>query len=161
MTTAAPQVAPSALSTAEITVTLADSVADIDRALAVLHDGYVEAGYLTPRPSGRRMQPAYLNPGTIFVLAHMDDEVVGTCAIVADGPFGLPSDRAFQEENDALRATASEGLYECGSLTVSRRHRRHTRRIVMRMFATASRVARDEFPDSPVVIAVTPENERF
>ena len=31
----------------------------------------------------------------------------------------------------------------------------------MRMFATASRVARDEFPDSTVVIAVTPENERF
>ena len=161
MTTTAPHVTASALPTAEITVSLADSVADIDRALAVLHDGYVEAGYLTPRPSGRRMHPAYLNPGTIFVLAHMDGEVVGTCAIVADGPFGLPSDRAFQEENDALRATASEGLYECGSLTVSRRHRRHTRRIVMRMFATASRVARDEFPDSTVVIAVTPENERF
>ncbi|HET6690540.1 MAG TPA: hypothetical protein VFG74_06705 [Miltoncostaeaceae bacterium] len=158
-TAAAPEVAASAAATAEITVTLADSVADIDRALAVLHDGYVEAGYLTPRPSGRRMHPAYLNPGTVFILAHMEGDVVGTCAIVADGPFGLPSDRAFQEENDALRAAG--GLCECGSLTVSRRHRRHTRRIVMRMFATASRVARDEFSDANVVIAVTPENERF
>ncbi|MGE3233381.1 MAG: hypothetical protein AB7O78_06610 [Thermoleophilia bacterium] len=153
--------AASAAPAAEITVTLADSVADIDRALAVLHDGYVEAGYLTPRPSGRRMHPAYLNPGTVFMLAHMEGEVVGTCAIVADGPFGLPSDRAFQEENDALRAASAGGLCECGSLTVSRRHRRHTRRIVMRLFATASRVARDEFPHSTVVIAVTPENERF
>ena len=161
MTTAAPQVTASALPTAEITVTLADSVADIDRALAVLHDGYVEAGYLTPRPSGRRMHPAYLNPGTVFLLAHMDGEVVGTCAIVADGPFGLPTVRAFQEENDLLRAASPGGLWECGSLTVSRRHRRNTRRIVMRMFAAASRVARDEFPDSTVVIAVTPENARF
>jgi len=159
VTTTAPQAVASAAATAEITVSLADSVADIDRALAVLHDGYVEAGYLSPRPSGRRMHPAYLNPGTVFMLAHMDGDVVGTCAIVADGPFGLPSDRAFQEENDALRDAGS--LCECGSLTVSRRHRRHTRRIVMRMFATASRVARDEFADSAVVIAVTPENERF
>ena len=160
MTISVPRVVGAALSTSEIEVTVADGGRDIDDALAVIHDGFVEAGYLTPRPSGRRMHPSYLNPGTVFLVARIDGETVGTCAMVADGPFGLPSDRAFAEENDLMRAEGPV-VRECGSLAVSGSHRRHTRRIVMRLFAAATRLALDEFPDSPVVVAVTPENERF
>ena len=156
-----PRLVGAGLSTSEIDVTVADGASDIDEALAVIHDGFVEAGYLTPRPSGRRMHPAYLNPGTIFLVARIDGETAATCAVVADGPFGLPSDRAFVEENDAMRAEGSGVLRECGSLAVSGAHRRHTRRLVMRMFAAATRIALAEFPDAPVAIAVTPENERF
>jgi len=160
VTISVPRVVGAELSTSEIEVTVADGVRDIDDALAVIHDGFVEAGYLTPRPSGRRMHPSYLNPGTVFLVARIDGETVGTCAMVADGPFGLPSDRAFAEENDLMRAEGPV-VRECGSLAVSGSHRRHTRRIVMRLFAAATRLALDEFPDSPVVVAVTPENERF
>jgi len=156
-----PRLVGAQLATSEIEVTIADAACDIDEALTVIHDGFVEAGYLTPRPSGRRMHPSYLNPGTIFFVARIDGETAATCAIVADGPFGLPSDRAFVEENDAIRAEGAWVLRECGSLAVSGRHRRHTRRIVMRLFAAATRVALAEFPEVPVAIAVTPENERF
>ena len=156
-----PRFAGAGLSTSEIEVTIADGVRDIDEALTVIHDGFVEAGYLTPRPSGRRMHPAYLNPGTIFLVARIDGETAATCAIIADGPFGLPSDRAFVEENDAMRAECPGVLRECGSLAVSGAHRRHTRRLVMRSFAAVFRVVAAEFPESPVVMAVTPDNERF
>ena len=112
-------------------------------------------------PSGRRMHASYLNPGTIFFVARIDGETVGTCALIADGPFGLPSDRAFAEENDALRASVAGPIYEAGSLAVRAEYRRSTRRIVMRLFAAMTRVALVEFPDAPVPLAVTPENERF
>ncbi len=161
MTTTAPHRANAALSVDEIDVTASDRVEDIDEALMVVHEGFVEAGYLAPKPSGRRMHAAYLNPGTVFFVARIDGETVGTCALIADGPFGLPSDRAFAEENDALRAATRGTIYEAGSLAVRSEYRRSTRRIVMRLFAAMTRVALAEFPEAPVPLAVTPENRRF
>jgi hypothetical protein len=147
--------------TSEIDVVASDRVEDIDEALAVVHDGFVEAGYLRAQASGRRMHVSYLNPGTIFFVARIEGEPVGTCALIADGPFGVPSDRAFIEENDELRARTGYVLHEAGSLVVGTAHRRSTRRIVMRLFAAMTRVAIDEFPTAPVPMAVAPENERF
>ena len=161
MTTAVPHPVDAMPSVEEIDVTASDRVEDIDEALMVVHEGFVEAGYLDPTPSGRRMHVAYLNPGTIFFVARIDGETVGTCALIADGPFGLPSDRAFAEENDALRAAVDGPLYEAGSLAVRAEYRRSTRRIVMRLFAAMTRVALAEFPDAPVPLAVTPDNRRF
>jgi len=161
VTTTAPHRTDAALSVDEIDVTASDRVEDIDEALMVVHEGFVEAGYLAPKPSGRRMHAAYLNPGTIFFVARIDGETVGTCALIADGPFGLPSDRAFAEENDALREATRGTIYEAGSLAVRSEYRRSTRRIVMRLFAAMTRVALVEFPEAPVPLAVTPENRRF
>jgi hypothetical protein len=160
-TSAAPSLPEVGPSTEEIEVVASDRVEDVDVALRVIHDGFVEAGYLSPRASGRRMHPAYLNPGTVFFVARMGGEPVGACAFVADGPFGLPSDRAFAEENDLLRGRIGQELHEAGSLVVRAEHRRSTSRIVMRLFAAMTRLALDEFPAAPVVIAVEPANERF
>ncbi|HTI35744.1 MAG TPA: hypothetical protein VL422_18855 [Miltoncostaea sp.] len=162
MTTTAPRAAAgNAAPTAQIDVVVSDRPDDIDDALRIVHDGFVEAGYMDPVPSGRRMHLSYLNPGTAFFVARIDEEPVGTCALIADGPFGLPSDRAFVEENDAMRAELVGRLHECGSLAVSRRHRRHTRRIMARVVAAMTRVAIAEFPHAPVPMAVAPENLRF
>lgn len=161
MTTAAPRLLAAAPSTAEIDVVTSDCVEDIDDALALIHDGFVEAGYAQPQPSGRRMHPSYLNPGTVFFVARIDGVPVGTCALIADGPFGLPSDRAFAEENDAMRAEGDHVIHECGSLSVRTAARRHTRRIIMRVIAAMTRHALEEFPEAPVPMVVTPENERF
>jgi hypothetical protein len=148
-------------STTEIQVVLSDRVEDVDAALSVVHDGFVEAGYMLPKTSGRRMHAAYLNPGTVFGLARIGDEPVGAAVLVMDGPFGLPSDRAFVEENDALRRVSRSPVLECGSFAVSAPWRRHTRRVFVRLIAALVRATIDDLPDSPVVIAVTPEMERF
>ena len=92
--------------TDEIEIVLSDRVEDVGEVLSVVHDGFVEAGFTPPQPSGKRLHPSYLNPGTVFALARIDGEPVGAAVVVVDGPFGLPSDRAFAEENDALRASA-------------------------------------------------------
>ncbi len=161
MTTSAPRPLEAEPALSEIDVVASDRVEDIDDALTVVHDGFVEAGYLEAQASGRRMHASYLNPGSIFFVARIEGEAVGACVLVADGPFGLPSDRAFAEENDALRAGSEHPLREAGSLVIRSEHRRSTRRIVMRLFAAMTRIALEEFPDSPVPMAVAPENERF
>lgn len=142
-----------------ITVTVGDRLEDVDEAIAVVHSGFVSAGYTAPRASGRRMHAAYLNPGTLFAIARIDGVPVGTVAMVADGPFGLPCERAFAEEVDDLRAAGP--VREVGSLVVDANWRRHTRHIYMHMLATMVRLVFDMDPRTNVVLAVTPENARF
>ena len=161
MSTAAPVMVADRRSTAEISVVASDRAEDLDEALSIVHDGFVEAGFASPQRSGRRVHRSYLNPGTMFFVARMGGEAVGTCAFIADGPFGLPSDRAFVEENDAMREEGLGTLHECGSLAVRRDARRHTRRIVMRLMAAMTRLSAEEFPDEPMPLAVAPGNERF
>lgn len=161
MTTRAPRSVGEDAAFSDIDVAISDQVEDVDDALRIVHDGFVEAGYVDPQPSGRRIHHSYLNPGTTFFVARINGEPVGACAFIADGPFGLPSDRAFAEENDALRAGTSDLVREIGSLVVRSAHRRSTRRIVMRLFAALVRLSIDEFPAAPLTMAVAPENERF
>lgn len=142
-----------------LTVTLGDRWEDVDPALAIIHDGFVSAGYMQPRPSGRRMHPAYLNPGILHVVARMGGRVVGTIMMVTDGPFGLPSDRAFVEEIDHLRD--DRPVREVGSLVVDARYRRHTRTIYMHMLATIVRGIMTHAPDAHIILSVSPESVRF
>jgi len=142
-----------------VTVTSSDRWEDVTVALQVVHDGFVEAGYMDPQPSGCRMISPYLNPGTIFFVAHIDGEAVGALALIPDGPFGLPSDRAFREELDAMRATGRP-LFECGSLVVREEWRRHTRRVVAGLVAAAMKVFRQTL-NANVVISVEPGQGGF
>lgn len=144
----------------EISVVVSNDVVDVDDALATVHDGFVDVGYMEPQESGRRMHVAYLNPGTVFVVARIAGVTVGSLAMVADGPFGLPSDRAFAEELDQLRETG-HGLCEVGSLTIHREWRRYTRRIYLRMLAATVRTTWEEHPDTHMVLAIAPESVRF
>ncbi len=145
----------------QIELVVSDRADDIDDALAVVHDGFVESGFIARQPSGRRFHPSYLNPGTIFAVARIDGEPIGAAVMVPDGPFGLPSDRAFAEELDALRAGCAAPIRECGSFAVLAPWRRHTRRVFIRILAAFTRIAIAEFPDAPGIMTVSPETERF
>jgi hypothetical protein len=152
---------PAPPTTDEIEIVLSDRVDDVGEVLSVVHDGFVEAGFTPPQPSGKRLHASYLNPGTVFALARIDGEPVGAAVAVVDGPFGLPSDRAFAEENDALRRLYPAPIYECGSFVVRAPWRRHTRRVFLRAIAALTRLTLVDSPRSPVVIAASPETERF
>lgn len=144
----------------EIHVTISDAQDQVDEALVAVHDGFVEAGYMEPQPSGRRMHPSYLNPGLRFLVARIRGETVGAIAMVPDGPFGVPADRAFVEEIDALRATGRP-VCEVGSLVIRAEWRRLTRRIYLRLLAATVRQVWERHRDAHMILAVTPESERF
>jgi hypothetical protein len=141
-----------------VRIILSDRLRDIDRVIGVVHDGFVDAGFLSPQPSGRRVIPHYLTPGAAFILAEVDGEAVGACTVIPDGPWGVPSEHAFPETMAALRA-GGPPLAEVGSLAVSPRHRGMSRHVVMHLTATATRVVTED--DLTVVITIAPEQERF
>lgn len=142
-------------------VVLSDRAEDVDEALVLIHDGFVEAGYMSRRPSGRRLHTSYLNPGSFFAIARMAGELAGTMAMVSDGPFGLPAERAFAEEIDALRTAGVAPIFEAGSRVVPVEFRPRAGRISMFMVASIFHAGLVDFPDATILITVAPEAERF
>lgn len=143
-----------------VAVTLSDRPEDVDGALALIHDRFVEAGYQVPRASGRRFVAPYLNEGTVFAIARHGSRIVGAAALVPDGPFGLPSDRAFAEEVDDLRAEAAEPVREVGSLAI-RAGVGGGAAVYAHMMAALVRLTLEECPDAPVLLSVSPGAARL
>ncbi len=83
----------------------ATTVEDLLAAYRLVHDIFVEQGYIRPDPTGVRIRPFEALPATATFIARADGKVVGVTSVVVDSPeFGLPTDKAFRAEIDRLRA---------------------------------------------------------
>ncbi len=144
----------------DIKVVLTDRIGDLDDGLRLVHEGFVESGYMAPDPSGRRVIPQYLTPGIAFALATLHDEVIAVCTLIPDGPYGLPSEHEMPAEMDEARRRIGR-LVEVGSLVVAREHRALSRRAVVMMFvAHFRRMFHQDIADG-AVCTVAPDGARF
>jgi len=85
-------------------ITRAATVDDLVSAYRLVHDAFVEKGYVNPLPSGMRVRVFEALPETATFVAKVGDRVVGVQGLAVDSPeFGLPSDESFKDEIDALR----------------------------------------------------------
>ncbi|HUX15640.1 MAG TPA: hypothetical protein VMW52_04155, partial [Phycisphaerae bacterium] len=78
---------------------------DLAAAYRLVHDVFVERGYILPHPSGMRVRKGVEgSPVTATFIAMIDGRVVGAQSIVEDsGKIGLPADGAFRGEVDSIR----------------------------------------------------------
>lgn len=136
-------------------VVVSDIAAVADDAMRLNHEVYVDRGFLDPLPSGRRFVAPYLNPGTRFVVVYSADEPIATAALVPDGPFGLPADKAFVEEMDQVRAV-SDTRCEVSGLAIAPVWRRQTRLVLGLLLGTVVRVNGRREPGHRVVFVVEP-----
>jgi len=83
----------------------ATSVDDLSGAYRLVHDVFVQRGYIRPREGGLRVRLFEALPATATFVAKAGGQVVGvTTAIIDSADLGLPSDNVFASEIDALRA---------------------------------------------------------
>ncbi|MCB0880756.1 MAG: hypothetical protein KDC33_00855 [Thermoleophilia bacterium] len=146
--------------TEQLGVVLTDRIRDLDPALVLVHDGFVESGFMSPTPSGRRVLPHYLTPGTVFALAYLGDRAVAACCVVPDGPYGLPSEAEMPLEVAAARALGG-APFELGSLVVAREHRGVSRHAVLMMIVAHLRRLTYEGGPDVAICTVAPEQARF
>jgi hypothetical protein len=80
---------------------------DLDHVRRLVHDVYLQAGYITPQPGGRLVYCPHLDAAaeTTAFVAEAGGEIVGTCSLTLDGPAGFHLD---DEYPDALRAVRRE-----------------------------------------------------
>jgi len=86
------------------------SLAELVEAYRVVHDTFVEQGYMQPDPTGIRVRPWEAIPETATHIAVKDGRVVGVMSGVIDSPLGVPSDHAFPKEIDDLRSQGRKPL---------------------------------------------------
>ncbi len=113
---------------------------DLEEIYSLVHDAYVERGYIEPQPDGRLVLYPQLDniPETTVIIMWDGDRIVGTNTLTLDGPKGLPSDEDFRKECDAIRA---EGRKLAGSWRLcTRTGYRDERHIVLELIARTVRL---------------------
>ncbi len=87
-----------------ITVERAVTIPALLDAYALVHDAYVEKGYMLPMAGGTRVRAFEALPEMATFVARIEGRVVAVTSVILDTPkLGLPSDHAFGEELDRLR----------------------------------------------------------
>jgi len=74
----------------DFTIEVVSSVEEMEAAFRILHDAYVDAGYMKPHPTGMRILPQHLLLTTTVVVAKLGQEVIGTVSMIRDSALGLP-----------------------------------------------------------------------
>lgn len=82
----------------------ASTAEDLAKAYRLVHQVYLESGYIKPEPSGLRLRIFETSSETATFVAKVKGEVVGVISVVGDSiDLGLPSDLAFSDELDEMR----------------------------------------------------------
>ncbi len=87
------------------TVQRACTLEDLREAYRLVHHVYTETGYIYSHGSGLRLRIFEAMPETATFVAKVKGRIVGVLSVVGDTPeLGLPSDAAFEDEIDRVRA---------------------------------------------------------
>lgn len=140
-----------------VSVKYAESQEELAAAFRIVHDAYVEAGYIAPHPSGMRLRIFEALPHNITFLGNVDDQPVATASLVLDSPLGLPMEESYPDEINALRR-AGRKLAEVSGLATVRelRHKSMFLYVCKVLLAYAMYIGVDE-----MCIMISPEHEDF
>ncbi len=79
---------------AGLTLHLATEKKDLEQVYRLLHDVYVEMGFMETHASKMRLNVYNMLPHTSTVIAKINGEIVGTVSVIRENPLGLPLDES-------------------------------------------------------------------
>lgn len=139
-------------------VTRATDLEDLTSAYRLVHDVFVQRGYIAACESGLRVRVFEALPETATFVAKAEEQVVGVTSVIIDSPdLGLPSDHAFKAEIDQLRAQGRKVCEGTNWLVVeSHRHSAVMTELMRCSFAHATAEGCTDF-----IGAVSPGHAKF
>jgi len=121
----------------------------------VLHDAYVDSGFMKPDPSGMRVTIYHALPTTTTLCAKYDGQVVGTISLVRESALGVPLQRIF----DLSGVREKEGhIAEVSALAVHRKFRKTGGSILFPLMKFMYEYCTTFFDTRHLVIAVNPSH---
>ena len=140
------------------TIDRACSFADLESAYRLVHDVYVEAGYIRPQLSGLRVRMFEALPDEATFVAKVDGKIVGVVSVTVDSPvLGLPSDVSFKAELDTLREGGSK-LSEMTNQVISEKYRKSGLATEL-MRCAAAHVIQGDYDET--VATISPSHSAF
>lgn len=140
-----------------LTLKIADTKEELEGCFAVLHDTYVESGFMKPDPSGMRLSVHYALPTTTILCAIYDGKVAGTVSLIRENLLGMPLQEAFD-----LTELRSKGgcIVEISALAISRRFRKNSGSILLALMKFVYDYSMAHINPRHLVIAVNPRHIR-
>ena len=134
---------------------IAETKEELEACFAVLHDAYVDSGFMKPDPSGMRVTIYHALPTTTTLCAKYDGEVVGTISLIRESALGFPLQRIF----DLTAVREKEGfIAEVSALAVHRKFRKTGGSILFPLMKFMYEYCTTFFDTRHLVIAVNPSH---
>lgn len=136
----------------------AETESEMQQALNLVHDSYVELGYIDRHESEMRFSKFHALPTAVILVAKQGDEVIGTISILPDSAFGLPSEATW-----SLGKYRQNGniLAEVSSLAIKKCHRTRRGKLLLPLCKIMIEYAIKILKVDGLVIATTHEVEPF
>jgi len=141
----------------------AESLDDYIKAFRLVHDVYVDAGYIDPTPSALRITPYHSNPNSRVFLGMFQggrqEALIYTVSMFPDSDeyAGIPMDMAFKRQLDVLRKEG-RSLVEIGALASTPLFRRNDMNIPMLGNQIVQKYAFEYLHADDIVITVHPKH---
>lgn len=134
---------------------IADTQEELEACFKVLHDAYVDAGFMKPDPSGMRVTIYHALPTTTTLCAKYDGVVVGTISLVRESALGVPMQKIFDLASVRLK---SGNLAEVSALAVARNFRNKGGIVLFPLMKFMYEYCTSCFDTRHLVIAVNPRH---
>jgi len=139
---------------ARLVLKIAETQDELEQCFRILHDAYVDAGFMKPDPSGIRATPYHALPTTTTLCAKYDDRVVGTISMIREGVFGFPLQAVFDLEK--VRGKGGQ-IAEISALAVHPDFRKTGGAILFPLMKFMHQYCTEFFDTRHLVIAVNPD----
>ncbi len=136
----------------------AETQDEISQALNIVYEAYLDLGYIDPHPDRMRFNKFLALPTSVFLVAKIGDEVVGTLTIIPDSALGLPLDQSWDLNH--LRAKGHL-LGEISSLCIKKSHKFRRGALLLPLCKLMFIFCRDILKVDTIVISTTKEVENF
>ena len=134
---------------------IAETKEELEACFAVLHDAYVDSGFMKPDPSGMRVTIHHALPTTTMLCAKYDGQVVGTVSLIRESALGIPLQAIF----DLGAVREKEGkIAEASALAIHRDFRHTGGSILFPLMKFMYEYCKRFFDTRHLVIAVNPSH---
>ncbi|RIX45496.1 MAG: GNAT family N-acetyltransferase [Rhodocyclales bacterium GT-UBC] len=138
---------------ARLELKIAETRDELEACFSLLHDAYVDSGFMQPAPSGLRVTIYHALPTTTTLCAKWDGRVVGTISLIRESAFGFPLQKIF----DLSPVRQKEGnLAEVSALAVHPSFRKTGGAILFPLMKFMYEYATKYFDTRHLLIAVNP-----
>ncbi len=137
---------------------IAQTKEELADAYRILHDCYVEEGFMQESKSGMRITKYFALPTTTTLIALWENKVIGTMSIIRKNKMGLPLESEF--DISELEKDGSS-LAEVSSLAIDRKFRMKRGALFLPLCKYFFEYATDFMHIDRVVIAVNPSMADF
>lgn len=138
-------------------ISVARSYKDLENAYRLVYEQYLKQGYQTENENRTRFTPHFGLPTTHTLIAKAGDAIIGALTMVVDGTLGLPMEKQYPQETEALRKSGAK-IAEVSCL-VTRRSKDLP--VLLRLFYAAYAYATNHLGVTDFCVAVTTEHRRF